>query len=84
MIVVMSNVFFIGVLGFSVVGLLFPFHVVSGVLIVGTLILPERSGECHAFFSPVTTDGQGHALRCSELPRDARSRYMVQLELPLT
>jgi hypothetical protein len=33
--------------------------------------------------TPVTTDGQERAQRCFELPRDARSRYTVQLELPL-
>ena len=37
--------------GFSVVGLLFPFHVVSAVLIVGNRILPERPGECPALFN---------------------------------
>jgi hypothetical protein len=30
-----------------------------------------------------TTGGQIRAQRCFELPRDARSQYTVQLELPL-
>jgi hypothetical protein len=55
---VMSNVFFIGVLGFSVVRLLFPFHAVSGCphrllrpCACAQALLPERPGECHALFS---------------------------------